>query len=421
LGTPDSRWFRIKGTNTWVPSGYIFGNPEGLPGGGGGGGGGSVGSVTNPLLTRQNASYFNARPQFYTTGNIFAQGGVYGSSLVGGRGYTEGNCTWYAHGRVKELGGNAAALNSMSGNANQWHTQLSNGTKIVSSPRPGDIAQWTRWYTDSRGVRRQMNHVAVVEKVNGNGTIVISESHWKSEYNGSTYTGYGKGTLHNVRTIQANNPDRYIRVPGVKVGSGDSGDENDESIDWFNPVLMPIPNPSPSIDYTRFHKALDYMYKEMKTNIQSGLALTMKSWWSFTPTKPAALAMWAATVKGRSEWDHKRWDKLPKAANINVTNHDDLWFPIQGDNQFEYYYDIWSNIHYGYVGSSIGFDAGTLQTGALIDDVLKWNLDPSDIASIQLGIYLWETYGNSLTKEILQTMIWINRSYFNREPIRDGK
>jgi surface antigen/pimeloyl-ACP methyl ester carboxylesterase/uncharacterized protein with LGFP repeats len=219
LGTPDSRWFRIKGTDTWVPSAYTFGNPEGLPGGGGGGGGGG-GSVDNPLLTRQNASYFNARPQFYTTGNIFAQGGVYGSSLVGGRGTTEGNCTWYAHGRVKELGGNVAALNSMGGNANEWHTQLSNGTKIVSSPRPGDIAQWTRWYTDSRGVRRQMNHVAVVEKVNGDGTIIISESHWKSEYNGSTYVGYGKGTLHNVRTIQANNPDRYIRVPGVKVESG---------------------------------------------------------------------------------------------------------------------------------------------------------------------------------------------------------
>jgi hypothetical protein len=50
LGTPDSRWFRIKGTNTWVPSGYIFGNPEGLPGGGGGGGGGNVdngGPITN--------------------------------------------------------------------------------------------------------------------------------------------------------------------------------------------------------------------------------------------------------------------------------------------------------------------------------------------------------------------------------------
>ncbi len=28
----DSKWFRIAGTNYWVPSAYIYGNPEGLPG-----------------------------------------------------------------------------------------------------------------------------------------------------------------------------------------------------------------------------------------------------------------------------------------------------------------------------------------------------------------------------------------------------
>jgi hypothetical protein len=31
-GEPDNRWFRISGTNNWVPSSYIYGNPEGLPG-----------------------------------------------------------------------------------------------------------------------------------------------------------------------------------------------------------------------------------------------------------------------------------------------------------------------------------------------------------------------------------------------------
>jgi nucleoid-associated protein YgaU len=29
LGTPDSRWFKVKGTNLWVPSAYIWGNPPG--------------------------------------------------------------------------------------------------------------------------------------------------------------------------------------------------------------------------------------------------------------------------------------------------------------------------------------------------------------------------------------------------------
>jgi pimeloyl-ACP methyl ester carboxylesterase len=41
LGTPDARWFKVKGTNFWVPSAYIYGNPPNsspMPGG-------SVGNV----------------------------------------------------------------------------------------------------------------------------------------------------------------------------------------------------------------------------------------------------------------------------------------------------------------------------------------------------------------------------------------
>jgi hypothetical protein len=166
-----------------------------------------------PLLTQQSAQYFKDRPQFYTTGNIFAQS-MYGSSLVNNTGYTEGNCTWYAHGRVKELGGSTAALNSMSGNANQWHNQLSNGATIVTSNdvQVGDIAQWTRWYKDSNGIQRQMNHVAVVERVytdsSGTKRVVLSESHYSQNYDGG-----GSGTLHRIVDYNATNPDRYIRVP----------------------------------------------------------------------------------------------------------------------------------------------------------------------------------------------------------------
>jgi pimeloyl-ACP methyl ester carboxylesterase len=43
LGTPDARWFKVKGTNFWVPSAYIYGNPPNsspMPGSG------AVGNVT---------------------------------------------------------------------------------------------------------------------------------------------------------------------------------------------------------------------------------------------------------------------------------------------------------------------------------------------------------------------------------------
>ncbi len=191
-------WYEIEanGQVGYVAAYYIS---EGSGDSGGGGGG----TVKTPLLTQQGVNYFKARPQFYTTGNIFSQAS-YGSNLVDGYSRTEGNCTWYAHGRVKELGGNPAALNSMSGNANQWHYQLSNGAYIVSDPQPGDIAQWTR---------NGQNHVAVVEKTyyqNGVKRVVLSESHYNTNFDGG-----GAGTLHRIVDYTASNPDRYIRVPGV--------------------------------------------------------------------------------------------------------------------------------------------------------------------------------------------------------------
>ncbi|MGA9379628.1 MAG: PA14 domain-containing protein [Phormidium sp.] len=155
-----------------------------------------------PVLTQQGAQYFKDRPQFYTTGNIFATS-RYGSSLVNNTGSTEGNCTWYAHGRVKELGGSTAALNSMNGHAYEWDNQLSNGARILSpneAPQLGDIAQW------------ESNHVAVVERVytdsNGVRRVVLSESHYSSNYDGG-----GAGTLHRIVDYRADNPTRYIRVP----------------------------------------------------------------------------------------------------------------------------------------------------------------------------------------------------------------
>jgi len=45
LGTPDNRWFKVKGTNLWVPSCWIYGNP---PSSGGGNSGGDSNPQPNP-------------------------------------------------------------------------------------------------------------------------------------------------------------------------------------------------------------------------------------------------------------------------------------------------------------------------------------------------------------------------------------
>ena len=54
LGTPDARWFKVKGTNLWVPSAYIYGNPPNsspMPGGSNNSSGGNNnGSNSEPPL-----------------------------------------------------------------------------------------------------------------------------------------------------------------------------------------------------------------------------------------------------------------------------------------------------------------------------------------------------------------------------------
>lgn len=163
------------------------------------------GSSHSPLLTTQGAQYFKARPQFYgSSGNGYAKYG-YGSSVLGTNKYLEGNCTWYAYGRLKELGFNPGDIMNGYPNANEWGNVLRNGAKIVKTPQPGDVAQWTKG---------QYGHVAVVEKVE-NGYIWVSESHAFSDFDGDK-DGDGKlggdGTLHRIYKYTINNPTRYIRL-----------------------------------------------------------------------------------------------------------------------------------------------------------------------------------------------------------------
>lgn len=73
-----------------------------------------------------------------------------------GNTYYRGYCTWYAKERRPDLP-------NMLGNGGQWVANAAaRGYSTGSTPRPGAIAEMP-------------GHVAVVESVNGDGTIVISE------------------------------------------------------------------------------------------------------------------------------------------------------------------------------------------------------------------------------------------------------
>ena len=74
--------------------------------------------------------------------------------------------------------------------------------------------------------------------------------------------------------------------------------------------------------------------------------------------KLEAMAIWTKQVGQNMEWDHK--PKLRAMYNGAVRHK-------QGN--YDYYYDIWSNIHYGYVGIAGGLSESMLMDGAGVEQI----------------------------------------------------
>lgn len=195
------------------------------------------------------------------------------------------------------------------------------------------------------------------------------------------------------------------------------------------------------LNYADGDTTLQYMYEEMKNNAQSQVVSQIKNNNYLASNsgpslfggvaKSQALKDWFDKVNDNQDWDHK--PKLTSLLGLYGENgrkdwpwekDDDFAFPIWGDSEGEYFYDIWSNIHYGYVGKAAGFTDSELQSGAALNDYLKRNNDQEDVSAIRLGIQLWnETNGNPnrLTPELLREKIISNRSSLSRYPVNNGK
>lgn len=79
----------------------------------------------------------------------------------------------------------------------------------------------------------------------------------------------------------------------------------------------------------------------------------------------AALMSWGMLVRQGGDWDHKPIiAKRFNSANPTGLQH---WH-LYTDNIL-YYYDVWSNLHYGYVGNACGFSDGVLLDGAGLEQI----------------------------------------------------
>jgi RHS repeat-associated protein len=175
-------------------------------------------------------------------------------------------------------------------------------------------------------------------------------------------------------------------------------------------------------NYKRFDITLAYMHQEMIVNAQSRQVTEIRAWLDCARSSDpyiaqhagdyalAALSAWASMVHAGGPWDHK--PKLEEMLGLKQDN--DYYFPIRGDSEHEYYYDIWSNIHFGYVGSAAGFDSRTLQSGAAAGDIIAGTNNETDVLSIQIGIDLWIDYELRLTSEQLHQAILVHtQDYLN--------
>jgi hypothetical protein len=138
-----------------------------------------------------------------------------------------------------------------------------------------------------------------------------------------------------------------------------------------------------------------------------------------------AKARWFLQVRAGGPWDQK--DQLramylampspPRPfGDLNKAYH----FPIRGDLFREFYYDIWSNIHYGYVGARCGFDDHTLQYYAALRLPGTGTNDIGDEISTQIGIDLWRAVGPSVTPDLIRKAILGKAKDYETARAKDG-
>ena len=99
---------------------------------------------------------------------------LYGSAEAVGNKYAYGYCTYYAYNRRAELG---RPIGSFWGNAATWAAYARGaGFRVDGSPEVGAVMQ-------NSGGWGGFGHVAVVESINSDGSVVISEMNGPAGWN----------------------------------------------------------------------------------------------------------------------------------------------------------------------------------------------------------------------------------------------
>jgi len=113
------------------------------------------------------------------------------------------------------------------------------------------------------------------------------------------------------------------------------------------------------------------------------------------------------------QWDYKKeiGEKFGNSQTIAFCS-------IGHTEKVIFYYDIWANIHYGYVGKAGAFSDEALLSGAALEQSVahpgQTQDDPSDQASIKMGIELYKQEGDSVTETGVLMQLYIHQRELNK-------
>lgn len=127
---------------------------------------------------------------------------------------------------------------------------------------------------------------------------------------------------------------------------------------------------------------IEFIHKEMMKNLQT--------------LDPLSRLKFVINVMSEGKWDYK----IPIQKEFNV-------WSLDAPRGTRYQHDIWGNLHYGYIGSAIGYSKIFLLLGghfASLQSTLfkrafpKFD-EPKDQAAITIGINLWNSFGRNVKKD----------------------
>jgi RHS repeat-associated protein len=235
----------------------------------------------------------------------------------------------------------------------------------------------------------------------------------------------------NLKTPMSNNAWLYVYANPVNLTdpSGMSTNREESGNEVARYIVQRIREDSNSKVIKDIYKLNTTHYYEDACNLYSQM-----SWWErmsvggYQFLTDASYADYAARVDASAwfgclvadaisrpvcgQWDYK--------ANINKDwgSFQTVDFSVLGINEeVIFYYDIWANFHFGYLGLTGGFTEEALLTGAAIEHAasnytIVIQDDPSDVAANKIGFRMYKS--NALSEATLLWWIYIEKSKLNK-------